>query len=292
MSTIRIGRRSADPFTRMPNETARYNFGKLGPGQILSYLLSHGDGWETSEERIAEAMGVGAHAVSTSMHLLIEHGFVERTQANESGQFGPTKYLVHDRPAVFREREIRKRETRGYKKNNIKKNNIKKTTDLTILHVSDETSATPDAEGSSLTKPKRRNYTEAFDAFWKDYQRKGNKFKAAVQWGYLSADDRRHAHASLPIYFIEKPEPKFRLDAERFLRDHRWENYEDITRQEVIDLARRDDSDTETKSWTGKAAARAAKDLQLEALENGNEPKQESLVSRIAATAPKRKELT
>jgi hypothetical protein len=147
-------------------------------------------------------------------------------------------------------------------------------------------------EGEERTKHAgvSRSYSDSFDAFWADYQRKGNKFKTAQHWSKLSAADRCAAHKSLPFYFIEKPEAKYRLDGERFLRDRRFDNYDGITRDQALALARRDDSATETKSWTGKAAARAAKDLKLDQLEMGQleiGTDQTSLVSRMAATQPK-----
>ena len=86
----------------------------------------------------------------------------------------------------------------------------------------------PTVREPSSTANGRREYTTAFEAFWKDYSRKGNKFAAAKKWKQLSPDDRRAAHAAVPRYMRDHPDPQFRKDAERFLSNRVWDNYEDV----------------------------------------------------------------
>ena len=245
--TIRRGRRSEDSFTRVPNETARYNFGKLGPGSVLVYLLSHEEGWTTNERYIAEALGVGRGAVRSAMNVLIEHGFVERNQTRtESGEMGPNTYVVHDHPvgtvvgstvvgstvvgftahgetAYGEPDHIRRL---SFKKTNIQEEQVKKTN-----VVSHETN------GADLVKPSaaKRKYTEAFNAFWDDYRTAtakpaGSKFNAAKQWGKLSADDRRAAHAAVAMYCAEN---EFTKHAERYLGHRDFDSYDGVSLAEV-----------------------------------------------------------
>ena len=246
MPTIRRGRRSEDPFTRVPNETARYNFGKLGPGSVLVYLLSHDEGWTTNERYIAEALGVGRGAVRSAMNVLIEHGFVERNQTRtESGEMGPNTYVVHDFPITVDGSTVDGSTVVGFtahgetaygepdhlrrqilKKPKVKEEQVKKTS-----LVSHETS------GASLVKPSaaKRKYTEAFNAFWDAYRTStakpaGSKFNAAKQWGRLSADDRRAAHEAVAMYCAEN---EFTKHAERYLGHRDFDSYDGLSLAEV-----------------------------------------------------------
>jgi len=258
MSAILIGKRSNDPFTRVPNETARYNFGKLGPGQVLVYLLSHEQGWETSESRIASALGVGVRSVSSSIKVLMEHGFVERTQTrNGSGDFAATQYIVHDtnqsqvpnrRDAISQERETQERETReretaSYKKTIYKEDKDEEEQRSRAISVSDETLSTETLkQGMSVevapeaAPPKtKRNYTEAFEAFWLCYRSgnskpPGSKYNAAKAWAKMSSGDRRAAHEAVGMYFAENT---YTQHAERYLKHRQFENYEGMTIEDV-----------------------------------------------------------
>lgn len=83
------------------------------------------------------------------------------------------------------------------------------------------------AKATETPSGARREYSKSFEAFWSDYGRKGSKFKTAKQWAKLTADDRRLAHERVPLYFAQKPEVGFRKDAERYLSDRMWDNYDD-----------------------------------------------------------------
>ena len=248
MTKITIGTRSADPFTRVPNDTARYDFGKLGPGQVLVYLLSHDEGWQTSEARIAKALGVGTRTVNSSMKLLIEHGFVERSQTrSEGGDFAATTYIVHDTPQcerVFdrdavsrgretRERETRERETAPHKKTIPKEDQGEEDERSNPFDVSDETPTDLVLASPSVAT----KYTEAFDAFWRDYRigsarprHVGSKWNAAKQWSKLSAADRRAAHQHVAMYHCDNGFPKH---AERYLAHRDFDNFDGMTLAEV-----------------------------------------------------------
>ena len=84
-------------------------------------------------------------------------------------------------------------------------------------------------------KPKRRTYTEDFEAFWKAYPSTANnsKQKAFAEWKRLSPDGRLAASISLTAYnrFLRKEREKRRgephpvIHAERYLRDGRFEGF-------------------------------------------------------------------
>jgi len=246
MPTIRRGVRSEDPFTRVPNETARYNFGKLGPGSVLVYLLSHDEGWTTNERYIAESLGVGRGAVRSAINILIEHGFVERHQTRtEAGEMGPMTYVVHDTPVTVVGSTVVGSTVVGFtahgetasgepdhirrlssKKPKVKEEQVKKTN--VVSHKTN---------GADLAKPSaaKRKYTEAFNAFWDAYRATtakpaGSKFNAAKQWARLSADDRRAAHEAVAMYCAEN---EFTKHAERYLGHRDFDSYDGVSLAEV-----------------------------------------------------------
>jgi len=85
----------------------------------------------------------------------------------------------------------------------------------------------PTPKGRVIEKPKlipRKPQAPAgnpdgFDIFWKAYERKGSKRKAAEVWVRMSEADQCKATEAIPAYFSEKENPRFRKDAERYLRD-------------------------------------------------------------------------
>lgn len=250
MPTIRRGRRSDDPFTRVPNETARYNFGKLGPGSVLVYLLSHDEGWTTNERYIAEALGVGRGAVRSAMNLLIEHGFVERYQTrSESGEMGPMTYVVHDTPVAVDGSAVGgltvvgktdSGEPASGEPDHIRRLSSKKTI-IQEEQVKKTLVVSPKRTETSLIKSSavKRKYTEAFEAFWAEYRMatpkpSGSKFNAAKQWAKLSADDRRAAHHSVALYCAEN---EFTKHAERYLAHRDFDSYDGLSLADVQSAA-------------------------------------------------------
>lgn len=75
----------------------------------------------------------------------------------------------------------------------------------------------------------RRNgthaYTDAFEAFWGAYGRKGAKATAFTEWRRAVARASPDViMAALPAYLASKPDPGWRKDAERWLKGDCWES--------------------------------------------------------------------
>lgn len=103
MKIIRAHRPS-DHFTIVANKAirdAQIPWDSLG---LLVWLLSHKEGWETSERRIAAERGAGRHAVRSMLAPLEEHGYLSRDgqNRNEGGKFGAGVWYVSDQPTVVR----------------------------------------------------------------------------------------------------------------------------------------------------------------------------------------------
>lgn len=103
-------------------------------------------------------------------------------------------------------------------------------------------SQTKDSLKTDSRPPKRREekrsntYTSEFELFWKAYSKSSGKSNAFIEWNKLSPD------AVLTELIIKKakaqtiaiPEPKYRKDAERWIRDRRWEDELITTTQDKV----------------------------------------------------------
>lgn len=96
---IFIGQRPEASFTRVPNEWARDPKLSFKAKGLLTYLLSHQDGYRlTVEQVIAEATD-GKSAVYSALKELVEHGYLVRVQRRgERGKVGEVDYYVADSP--------------------------------------------------------------------------------------------------------------------------------------------------------------------------------------------------
>ncbi|MEU4558409.1 hypothetical protein AB0F72_08465 [Actinoplanes sp. NPDC023936] len=97
---IFIGRRPDNGFTRVPNEWARDPKLSYKAKGLLTYLLSHEDGYRlTLEQMIAESTG-GKAAVYSAIKELRERGYLECVQRRgDGGKAGEMDYYVADSPA-------------------------------------------------------------------------------------------------------------------------------------------------------------------------------------------------
>ena len=98
-----------------------------------------------------------------------------------------------------------------------------KKTDLSLTKDSPKTVSRP----PKRREEKRSNtYTNEFECFWKAYSKSVGKSNAFREWNKLSPD------TVLTELIIKKakaqtiaiPDPKYRKDAERWIRDRRWED--------------------------------------------------------------------
>lgn len=71
----------------------------------------------------------------------------------------------------------------------------------------------------------RSDYTADFEAFWSAYGKKGKKAAAAIEWHKaVKRADRAVIMAAVEPYVASKPQLKWRLDAERWLKNDCWES--------------------------------------------------------------------
>lgn len=98
--SIFIGRRPEAAFTRVPNLWARDPKLSLKAKGLLTYLLSHEDGYRLTMEQVIAETKEGKSAVYAAIKELIEHEYLRRSQDRlPGGKVGELHYYVADAPA-------------------------------------------------------------------------------------------------------------------------------------------------------------------------------------------------
>lgn len=98
---IFIGRRPEAGFTRVPNEWARDPKLTTKAKGLLTYLLSHQDGYQLSLKQVIAENADGRDAIYKTLGELVDHGYLSRDQRRgERGKVGEVDYHVADSPQV------------------------------------------------------------------------------------------------------------------------------------------------------------------------------------------------
>lgn len=202
----RIIRPTNDPrerFTIIANAAIRdpeLSFGALG---LLTWLLSHRNGWETSERRIAKTKTkVGIRAVRTLVAELTELGYLDREQARDAeGNFAGMNWNVTAELGVS-----------------------------AIRHHADDALANRahKEEQGEENDPGVTPSAPSFASFWDAYPVKKGKANAEKKWKQLGAETRTAALERLPLY-IADTNPGYVKHGSTYLNQRVWEDYEDRT---------------------------------------------------------------
>jgi len=98
---IFIGRRPEVGFTRVPNDWARDPKLTTKAKGLLTYLLSHQDGYRLTVQQVIAENADGRDAIYKTLAELVEHGYLRREQTRgERGKVGEVNYYVADSPQV------------------------------------------------------------------------------------------------------------------------------------------------------------------------------------------------
>jgi len=79
---------------------------------------------------------------------------------------------------------------------------------------------------ANIEEKRREEYTGEFELFWKAYSKSVGKSVAFKEWNKLNPDSEliKLITEKAKAQTIAIPEPKYRKDAERWIRDRRWED--------------------------------------------------------------------
>jgi hypothetical protein len=98
---IFIGRRPEAGFTRIPNAWARDPKLTTKAKGLLTYLLSHQDGYQLSLKQVIAENADGRDAIYKALAELAEHGYIRRDQRRKpGGMVGEVDYHVTDAPVT------------------------------------------------------------------------------------------------------------------------------------------------------------------------------------------------
>ena len=217
MSVVRRGTIAADNFVTLSNAFVRDGRLSLKARALGAWLMSHRDGWSLSIDTIAKTIGEldGETAVRSGLLELEEAGYLvrERTRG-ESGRLGPMEYIISDIPAG--------QTTSGKPTGGEPHAGVTAPHKKTIPqedHLEEPSAA--DATG----KPKPVPYSEAFEAAWKQYGRKGAKRAAWAEWQRaIKRAPIETITAGIAPYLANKPDAQYRKDFERWLKGDVWES--------------------------------------------------------------------
>jgi len=101
------------------------------------------------------------------------------------------------------------------------KSKPKKSSAKQVLASAKQVLASPNIE-----EKRREEYTDDFELFWKAYSKPLGKTNAFKEWNKLkpNAELIKLITQKAKAQTIAIPEPKYRKDAERWIRDRRWED--------------------------------------------------------------------
>jgi hypothetical protein len=97
----KIFRQDNQPFTMVPNELIRDPEITPNAFRLLSYLMSHENGYEITYGQIERQTGLGRYAINEAVKLLGEKGWLEVARTKVSnGQFGPKAWFIKSPTSV------------------------------------------------------------------------------------------------------------------------------------------------------------------------------------------------
>lgn len=219
--------------------------GGPGPKTVLLVLANYADadGWcFPGQERIAEESEQGLRTVQRQVALLVKLGLIEtETRGRQGGGRTSNRYrLLMDEPlpANLAGKANPPFETskpaigdRAMPPRLAAEPLVEPSVEPSVTHTASEGDGLfPASPPLRLVghKPKgktRPAYTEGFEAFWAAYERKGGKYAAFREWqDALRRADAATIMAAVPGYLASEPRPKYRKDAERWLKNDCWES--------------------------------------------------------------------
>lgn len=77
---------------------------------------------------------------------------------------------------------------------------------------------------TAVSRPTDAGQDDGFEAFWSAYEKKAGRPKAETAWRRMSQKDRKAAMDRVPAYVASTPDKSFRMNAQGWLNQRRWED--------------------------------------------------------------------
>lgn len=99
-SNVILRVRSTTHSTQIANSALRDRHLSFKARGLLGWLLSHADGWKTSEQTVADQNNCGRGLVSSALEELEARGYFARRQVRDKGRFVGYEWWVTDTPPI------------------------------------------------------------------------------------------------------------------------------------------------------------------------------------------------
>lgn len=91
----KLYRQDNQPFSMIPNKAIRDPELNAGSFRLLSYLMSHNDGYDLTYRQIERETGLGTHAIKNAVKTLSSRGWLKAVRIKlENGQYGPYSWTI------------------------------------------------------------------------------------------------------------------------------------------------------------------------------------------------------
>ena len=217
----RITKQTDYQFTMIPNQAVRDPEITSNAFRLLSYLLSHENGYELVYEQIMRQTDLGKYAIQKAIALLTQKGFLRVEQSRtESGYWGGHNYILLD----------------PYKETEASESEAGESAAESIHH-----GTTSPLKEDNLTKNinnQEDNTQESFEEFWKSYPRGEGKQKAKQAYSKaLKKVTAEYLKERLKAYIAHNNKNNIKFaHASTWLNEQRWEDEYDIPSGSMWDM--------------------------------------------------------
>lgn len=234
MSTIRIANRTK--FVQVSNDTARDARLSFKARGMLTWLLSHSDGWTSNAADVERAGTEGREAIRKGLHELEAAGYLVRRRFRdpETQRWG-MEWTVYERPELA----AADGEPHTASRTRLPAHGSPPTaTGPVNKNTNEQNTNTEDGAASGVeSQPLELELVEppvgaSFDEFWKAYPGRGGKKAGKAQsmdlWRKLTPGEQQQALAGVGPYAAWcTSTDRFPKDPERFIKRRLWEDFAD-----------------------------------------------------------------
>ena len=189
-----------DNYGIAPNSLLNNNKISLKAKGLFVYIQSKPDAWSFSAERIMLFQRDGIDSVKSAIHELEEHGYLTREKIYNDGKWEQRYYLsippIVENPLV---------------ENPLVENPLVENPPTLVI------------KNIAIKNIVKKNIVdERFEKFWELYNKDIAKDKCYTEWKYINTIDKDKILNALPSYIDSTPDPQFRKNPFKYLKEKAW----------------------------------------------------------------------
>lgn len=199
-------------FTQVPNHIWRDKDLSFGAKGLVTYLLTHRDGYDLTQKQIMSDLAIGLRLFKAARNELVAKGMLTVTLTKGHGKFEPYLYELED---LFDENSWI----------------INVSTSATFVIV-DESAVANDTHKNTkdLKNTNSKNYSLEFEDFWKTYPRRDrNEYKPDAFKEYnrvLKQTSHELLMTCAKNYALAEGSNEYRYSCHNWLKKEQWKNYQ------------------------------------------------------------------